>query len=236
MLAVLTLSLGLVMAVYGQNLIRYGAIQPGCQQTMSETRCTANAIFRRNQAAIAAKKSVPSIGISDYTIKWFANMTQFTVSSDLEPSGGYAPILKDAFFFGTLLTGALLLYAWRSLEKSIGWHFLAAVTGTLITSVFLDNYISYTNLHQIYATQPRYLLPVMPILIVMVIVAVGFLFRKQRYVRVASLAACLLLFTQGGGFLTPILFSKDDSYWQNVTVIRTNHAAKKILRPLVWEN
>ena len=106
---------------------------------------------------------------------------------------------------------------------------------TVLSAVFTYNYLRYIKYHAMYGIQPRYLLSALPIIIVMAVVAINFMLKKNRYLKLVILLIVFLMLTQGGGVITHILRSKDSWYWENSTVIEVNNVAKKILRPLVKE-
>lgn len=238
-----TLCLALVMfsMVYVQNVVRYGTPQPTCGVTLSTQRCLASGVYARNVNMQKTRDQRPILSKSEYTTLWSQHMIYglaITANSTF-PTNMFAfrsspTIMTDLLFFGTLLGLGTLLYGWQRIPKSGSHYYLIFMVGVLFLSIFIVNTLDYYKYHAALANQPRYLLSMLPILLVYIVVAVSYAFR-MRWVKLTSLAILLLLFTQGGGVTTHILGSQDNWYWQNRVVIKANHAAKKILHPLVKE-
>jgi hypothetical protein len=229
---------GMFSLVYVQNMVRYGDPDPPCVKTLSQQRCLASGPIARNIQAAQTKNERPTEPFPAYANRWFNNMLLVTDFSGANTAHGAkikSPLssMNTLVFCGVFASVGTLLYAWRSVRKNDSWYFLLTIVVVLVVVVFFDNYSSYLKLHAAYAIQPRYLLSILPIVLVMMVVAAGYILRKLPYLKLASLIAVLLLFTQGGGAITHIVLSDDTWYWQNSTVIKANHAAKKVLRPLI---
>ena len=233
---------GLFSMTYIQNTIRYGRPDPTCQETMTLERCLASGVVARNEQARVTKNQRPTMSLPDYTQLWFKNMIYGSTFSpayttdNKNVAGSPLPIVYGLVFFGSITGVLTLLYAWRGLRKDRSWQFLALITAVLFVSVYLFNVRGYYAIHNAFANQPRYLLSMLPFLLIMIVASVGYVLRKWRWPKVAALAAVLLLLSQGGGIATHILRSEDNWYWQNSRVIQVNHAAKKVLSPLIREH
>ncbi len=227
---------GAFATVYVQNVVRYHALVPGCERMLGAKRCSVNFVTKRSQDALAVRDQVELLSLPDYTSLWFSNMVKFSSSIDVRQKGGYVPLFASVLFFTVFACLAALAYSWRSIKKNSTWYYLAAMTAGLVVLLFLNNHSEYLKYHQPYATQPRYLLTVIPILTVMCVVAIGVALRNHRNIKLAAFIIMILLFSQGGGAVTYILRSNDADHWQNTSVTKANNAAKKILAPLVKEN
>lgn len=234
----LLVSVGMFSAVYLQNTIRFGSPQPACQKTMSVDRCIKRSVVKRNIEAEATKNLRPELSLPQYFNSWYGSIAGYVIAMSAAPNVGAKaplPVVYSAVYFGGLLMLGVLAYAWRSLPKSAGWYLLLTMSAVLIIAVFMNNYSIYQRYHMAFAMQPRYLLNIAPIIIVMAVTAVGFIFRRSRYIKVGIMVAALALFTQGGGAVTHILRSDERWYWQNDIVIQANQTVKKVLTPIVKE-
>jgi len=242
-LAIITI--GMFSAVYLQNIIVYRSIKPSCEKVMSEKRCAKNAVYAKyfTPKARALRSGRPLVQIPNYITPWVLQMESWTTMMGGGGSDGLsAPLRKPLpIFFTTVFVGSFigllaLFYAWKSLPKKPSWYFLIAMSAALTLIVFLQNYSMYADLHVMAAIQPRYLLGIIPIILVMAVVAINHILKNKIYLKVVILLIVLLLFTQGGGIITYISQSRKFWYWQNSNVINANVTAKKIILPFVKDN
>lgn len=243
---VLLILTGLFLGVYLRNTIQYGSLKPSCEVTLSKERCDvgpSGGIARRNAHAIETKDQRPAMNPAGFTENWLKNMrtgTMYTAgltsnNRELVVSDPL-PVMNLLIFFGPIAGIGLLLYAWRSIEKSSSWYFLIVMVVTLFLAIFLVNLNGYYKTHSFFANQPRYLLSVLPILLVMITVASAYALRGYKWLKLVALAVVLLLFTQGGGVVTHILRSQDNWYWSDSRVINANNTVRNILQPIVKEH
>lgn len=237
---VLLISVGLFLAVYVGNTMRYGSPHPSCTKTLSKERCLASSLIKRNTLAKETKNQRPALSLPQYTrVTWLNFMTDYTNWSASPTTNGSVsikpplPVMAVLLPTGVLAGFAILFYSWRALRKSATWYFLITMATVLSLSIYLNNVRGYYSLHAAYGNQPRYFLSIVPIVLVMIVVGVAFALRRHPRLKLASFVMLMLLFTQGGGAITHIILSDDTWYWQNSTVIKANHGAKKVLRPLI---
>lgn len=233
---------GWFSSIYLYNIVAYKSLAPACEQVMSIDRCKEYSIGVRNNSAFATRDTRPLVAVPDYISLWLLQMASWSGMTGAHVPGQPAvttdpmPIYYTTLTFGWIFGIAFLLYAWRSLDKNVGWYFLLSITVSMIGIVFIQNYHTYVQLHIPYAIQPRYILHFMPILIIMLAVATNYVMKSfNTWNKLAILIIYLLLFLQGGGIVPAILKSNDSWYWNNNIVRKMNHGAKKILFPLVKE-
>lgn len=240
-LAGAVLALGIFSLEYGLNVIKYGSPQPTCFQVLDRDTCLANAIVQRGIQARATADQRPAVPLPDYTQIWITNMTKTTNWSGNSTTEGKVefrgplPVMHVVLFFGIILAVGVLLYSWRGIASNTAWYFLIAMVLVLFASVYLVNVKSYYANHAAFANQPRYLLTVLPILMVMVTSAVAYALGTRRWLKIGVLVVALVLLTQGGGIITHLLRSDTDWYWSNDAIIEVNEATKSIIAPLVIE-
>lgn len=234
LLLILCIFVGLFVFRYGTSVVRYGSPRPDCQLVMAESRCLHNGTTKLNIQSAASSSQRPALSLPNYTFVWLQNMVSVTDATaetgDFPPP---LPIMYAATALAVLFGIGGLIYAWRTMPKTSGWYFLLTVMIALGISVYLTDAHNYYLYHAVRAVQPRYFLSIAPIIIVMMVVAWNYILRNARWAKLLNLIILLILFTQGGGFITSVLRSQDSWYWQNSKVISANHAAKSVLSPLV---
>jgi hypothetical protein len=114
---------------------------------------------------------------------------------------------------------------------------IALVYGIIL---WFDQFGMYQQTGQPVAINGRYLVPVLPLVAVIFGKAIGLVLAEfpkvpALQVKAVSVAVVLLLFLHGGGVLTFILRSEDSWYWPNHTVYTVNHAAQRLLSPVIIE-
>jgi hypothetical protein len=240
--AVVIVALGAMFsAIYIRNVVEYHTPKPGCATSLSLKRCLASSLVRRGVDAKATAYKRPALPLSGFTEVWFEDMQVATNWSGNTTTAHTVaikpplPMMRIVLFFGSFVAFGVLLLAWRELPKNICWYFFVAMAAVLVLAVFSENLSTYRSQHYAYAVQPRYLLSVVPVMFVMVVAAAAKLLSNRPRLKLTSLLVALLMFTQGGGVITHILRSDDSWYWQNGAVLKANHAAKKLLQPMVKE-
>ena len=226
--------------VYVTDTIRYGTPNPDCGVTMQKSRCMKSPVYSSYQTLLASKDQRSMVSAPHYAHIWLEAMVAFaTWSMAVNTSGkpiqsGPLPLVRLMVFAGLLGGIAILLYAWRYMPKSDASYFLMTIAAGLTAAVFIQNIAVYHKYHVAATIQARYLLPVLPILMVYIALAVNFVLRRLYWLKLASLTFVTVAFLQaGGGVSTHILLSQDNWYWQQPAVIRMNHAAQRVLRHLV---
>jgi len=233
------LAVGMFSNLYLQNVVRYGTPFPACEKTMSLERCMKSYTIKRSINLEKTKNERPLSPLPVFTLDWIEIMTQSPGSTAATSATGRMVAanpfiaMRNIIFFGSIFVLVIIIYCWRAFSKNKGWYFLIIIASTVFMAVFIDNYLVYLKTHAMVGIQPRYLLGVLPIVIVMAVVSVGFLFKKSRYLKVVTLLIMLLIFTQGGGLITHIVRSNCNWYWDKAIVCEANNRARDLLTPLI---
>jgi len=242
-MSLVILAIGMFSLVYLQSLVMYGSPRPNCEKVMSKDRCEKNSVYITyfSDQAISTNSATRLVQTPDYISHWSLQMVDWAamtgggrdgISSSLRQP---LPVVYMMIFTCSIVGLLSLFYSWRSIKKKPSWYFLITVSVALIFVVFLQNYLGYLELHTYVAIQPRYILSVVPVIIVMIVVAFNSILKNRMYLKLLILLVTLLLFTQGGGMITYVLQSKDSWYWHNSKVIEANQTVRKILQPFVIE-
>lgn len=178
----------------------------------------------------------------DYSIMWTKNMLDNATSvhaisaENKALHGAPLPIYRHAVFAGVILGLFLIAYAWRQLRLSTEMKLLAFTAVSYIAVVLINNYMLHLKYHAIVAIHSRYILLVVPIVILLMVLAGAYITRKRRYFQIAIVGILLLVISQGGGLIPHIIRSDENWFRKNVTVLRLNEGAKSVLKPLVIES
>jgi hypothetical protein len=96
-----------------------------------------------------------------------------------------------------------------------------------------DGYAQYRYTNELVTMNGRYLLPILLLLGAIVGYAFSLAMRKFKITKTVITIIVLLLFLQGGGFLTFISRSDSTWDWSNPIVIKVNNAARRITKPII---
>lgn len=235
------ISISLFSVRYIYAFVQFGTPMPTCQQVTEKRRCIqySDSLIQKYTETKYDRKLKP---FPEYALQWYSNNLEYTNRAVAvgQGWGDYQrplPIFNILFFVLTITGSVAVIYVWRTMRKPKdgSWQFLmySAIGLTLITFIF--NYDLYLKLHYPFAIQPRYLLIVVPIIMVFMILAVSNILHRYRYIKLPLLLTVLLLFTQGGGITTYIVRSQDFWFWDRKKVINTNQELREVLKPLVEE-
>lgn len=241
----LILSLGLFMERYGLNVVRYGTPTPECNQVLSVKTCHRYGSWQRNyelhqqKLAGAPADTGPRDPVS-YTLKhWLRSMAHQMVFAlngrdDYFKIGAPLPLPKLLIIVMGALGIGLTAWFYRALRKQYALDMLLLVSVLYVGALWLQGYLDFLRLGQAVAIQGRYLMPVLPLVLIIFGLAFARLLRAFPLAKLALATLCLgVLLFQGGGPTVFILRSDERWYWPNDTVVRVNKKAQNALRPLV---
>jgi hypothetical protein len=184
------------------NTIEYGYVIPKCSQVMETERCLKNYTERRN---ITARQNKPddfeAVNFYEFTVSdWAQNMvvTQIRLNFWNPPSRILLLMYSSAFFSGIFL----LVYYLRDLAKRRGFVFSLVSIVSLSLVLLVSNYRAYASLAMVVATSSRYLLPVEPLFIALVIWCAHRFLPSNKHLRILILSTGLLILVFRGGVYT----------------------------------
>lgn len=234
---------GLFAQRYGVNTVLYHNPVPNCNQVLSISQCSAYAPWERDYQYKTIKQSthVTQPATTTYLKDWVYGMwlrTFFAVDGLATNFETREPLVMPgaaAIVFACLGVVALLVMA-RRLART--YHLQAfilflLVSGLYVLTLFLDEYQSYRTTAQPVAINGRYLLPVLPLLLVIVALAYNELLKRWLGAKVLLVSIALVSLLWGGGALTYILRSNKDWYWPAPAVYNVNHAVQDVVGPHV---
>jgi hypothetical protein len=236
----LILSTGLFVERYGINLVRYHEPVPDCSKVLSVKQCSAYGAWVRDYDYEIANTRVPR-GPLDFSREWLYGMwlrTFFAVggpNTDFETRGPLlVPGVSVMIFSGVSLL-AIAATARRLLKRynaPVLWLFIVVIV-SYIGVLWRDEYKTFLHTGHPVAINGRYLLPILPPVLLIAAASVNELLRNRRHLKLTVALAVILCFAWGGGALTYILRSDDAWYWPNNSAMRmANHAVQSTLGPI----
>ena len=232
LLIILILILGvLAYERYGLNVSQYHKPVPDCGQVLSYDNCKAYGPWIRDYDF--ARNKVPNTDTSPlaYSTRWLYGMwlrSFFAVSgkvSDFNVDGKvlnyqskgplYLPAISSVVF---LVVGFILLAV---KYRNIFHRYFTPAIALYSLSIVITVAILWTTQYQFFVktTQPvaingRYLFPVLPMLLLLILLAYD-LFIKSTRLKTALVCVLIVCFIWGGGAMTYILRSNNSWYWSN---------------------
>lgn len=240
-LLVVALLLGgiLFLERYGVNVARYHTPVPDCAQVLTYNECQHYGPWIRDYNLEANKEEFNKSPIV-YTRYWGYGMWYrlfFAVDGPTTQFQTRAPMLVPgltaiAFIVGGVI--ALLLRGravWKRYDKPILWLFVAT-TVVYVGILWAQQYQMYLQTARPVAINGRYLIPLLPTLILLVVLAWNQLLANRIGLKVMMAGLAVLGFAWGGGALTYILRSNDAWYWHVSAVRSVNHAVQQTVGPI----
>jgi len=227
---------------FGVNVIKYHNIWPSCETQMTKDRCLKNVIEARADALSKNKTGTP-IQVPFYTTNWLVTMEKGLLLTGANTNGISGtktgqplPITFNVVFFGSIISVAAFFYGFDKIRRINGFYFLSSIIVLYILALFYLNISDYYRYYQLLAIQGRYLLPLLPIIMVYSLLGINYAFIKLgRFGKIISLIVVFALYLNGAGLIAHIIRSDSSWDWNNQTVRKINDEARGILKPFVKE-
>lgn len=239
-LGAVVLSLGLFSQRYLVNVVRYHTPIPDCGKILTVKQCSAYGPWIRDYNFSINKGSSESHGPVAFTDYWLRGMwlrLYFAVdgpTNDYQTRGPLPVPAISGIIIAVLSLAALVMGLPKLLKRYDRYGILLVLsTSTVyVITLWLTEYKAFARTGQPVAINGRYLLPFIPIILVLSIMAGCQLFR--RYPRLGSLVVVCAVVSQlaGGGVLTYILRSNDQWYWHNPAARAANNGVQRVLGPV----
>jgi hypothetical protein len=241
LVALLILFGGLFVERIGINMVRYHDPSPDCGSVLSVKQCSAYGPWNRDYHLNLNKGDDAPVSPLTFNYEWLRGMWLRSFFTLAGPTVGYqtkGPLVMPArgvlvfAMIGLLLLTIHAKKIFKLYDKTALWLFLL-VPVIYIVFLWLDEYRLFLHAGKAVAINGRYLLIVLPMVLLLVALAYQEALRRHR--TTALLAACLVMltFAWGGGALTFILRSNDSWYWPNSTVHEVHQSVQSKLGPLV---
>lgn len=211
------------IGIYGVNLVRYGSLEPNCNQILTHEQCLENGVYYRDNIE---RPSINIGGISDiftliktgkridpvrYLWYWSVNLVS-KIYGIMGDSSLYMPKIFPYLFIGlfavVVVVGILNRRKW---DKTDIYLLLISLFYASIL-FFVQNYSMYLRKNHMYlALQGRYLFPVLPMIYILVSKSLSFI--KNNRLRYILIGMFVLLFLYSN---IPFFFLNVESWWFGV--------------------
>jgi hypothetical protein len=239
----IVISSGLFIERYGLNTINYHTPLPKCDQVLSAERCLTYAPWKRNHD-ILVSRGLPGSGTVKLNAITFSQHWLFVLYRSMfyvlnGPDSSYAVgqplLLPSVVGFLVIVVGmiCLLLYQRQIFKANLARLLLAAIIVIYVLTLWLQNYSDYLHLGQPVALQGRYLIPILAPLYLFLVISIAWASRRYQQAQVFMAAFAVVLFLQGGGFVTFLVRSDDSWYITNSISARINHKAQPLVRHVI---
>lgn len=238
LVGLLIISSGLFVERLGYNAAVYKDPDPACQRILSSQACSHYNVWQRNYTlAHTHTPHVDTRQILQFGKVWYASTTHglFTVfDAHSEIPAQPFKVLRRTSVAIAGVGMLLIMLNWRSMRK-LGYPLWISIGATAVyLSVLLThNYSDFTHYGVPVAIQGRYLLPILPIIMLLICIGFSYALKNRHTIKALLLVLVFALFTQGGGALTYISRSDETWYRNNATVINMNSSANTFLKRIV---
>jgi len=241
----LVIGCGLFAQRDGLNLVKYHTFTPDCQRVLNVQSCSAYSPWQHSYNTHQVVKSQagtikyenPVVYIGSW-IYWMWYRLFFAINSSTRGYTNYPPLpLISAAAALIIVTGSIAVIVWRRwlFRDNPYLAFFCFAIGFYVISLWVDGYAQYRYTNELVTMNGRYLLPIMLLMAAIVGRAFSIALRSSPTRKAAASLVVLLLFLQGGGFLTFVSRSDSSWDWPNSTVVKVNNAARKLTSPLIIE-
>jgi hypothetical protein len=227
------------------NLVEYHTFLPNCVKVLNSKDCSAYSVWssdygRHLQVQTGLKNgSFKYMNPVSYIIEWVYWMWYrlfFAVNGPISSFTNYPPLpLPAAAAILIVLGGLVCVVKWRHkiFDGNTKLMFLAAVSGIYVLALIVQGYSTYRYTGVLENMNGRYLLPVILLLAAIFGRAISLQLGKSISAKAIISLVAIVLFMQGGGFITFITRSDDTWYFQSSVVRKVNDDTRKIINPVV---
>lgn len=240
--AFLLLSAALFAERYGINAVVYKSPTVNCADVLNEERCMQSELWERNYTYIQSKpQDFTPMNVVDYSVEWFYGMWYrlfFTINGNTADQRyqSYPPLplpSLTAVVIGAC-GGLATLFYWRRLFAGNPQRlFIVVVIITYVGTLFYKNYSVYVNTGVPVALNGRYLLLVMIPVMAIIGLSLSRLFRRALHAKSIAVFVATLLFVNGGGIISFLLYSDDAWYITTSSTIPLTRTVQEPLRKVI---
>lgn len=238
--ALILLTGGLFVERYGVNLTKYHAPVADCGDVLDYDHCKSYGPWIRDYYLEQNKTDGPLSPLA-FNNDWFKGMwfrSFFAISGATNGFQNSGPLTWPAV--GTIFFAAAGILAFvfnlKRLFRRYSPQALGLFLGVslLYTAVlWLDNYKMYKHTGIAVAINGRYLLPIVPLAVLMTALALNEALRARTWLKVALATVVVICYVWGGGALTWILRSHDAWYWSGGPLSGSNRFIQRNIGPYV---
>ncbi|MCA9325298.1 DUF2142 domain-containing protein [Candidatus Saccharibacteria bacterium] len=233
---------GLATERFGVNFVSYHKIDPTCSRVISEERCLSFSPFKQelllgNEPKTESWQNYGPLGFTyhywlhDIYIQYFTTGTQLAYEQFAVPSPFHIPLWTILFVM--IVAIACFVRAgprfWRRHEVEL----VLVMSVALALALWLVDFEKYHRTGYPLAIQGRYLLPIVPQLMLIGAMAVDQTINSRK-IKLILAAIAVVGLAWGGGLITHIVLSQPSWMWQNQLVLNVNHALQTVLSPFFW--
>jgi hypothetical protein len=240
LISLLVISSFLFIERYGVNMARYHKPVPDCSAVLSVEECSQYGPWIRDYVFKTHKPDDRHTSPLAFNYEWFYGMwfrTFFAVDGPATQFETRGPLLLPAA--GGLVFGLAGFFAIAFSAKRLRRRYATPATTlygmvsiVYIGVLWLDEYEAYVRTGQPVAINGRYLLPVMPFILLLVVAAFNELLKRRYKLKITLLCVAIACLLWGGGAMTYLLRGRDAWYWPNSPTARVNSAVKQTLGPV----
>jgi hypothetical protein len=239
------ISTGLFLERYGGNLVVYRSFEPACTQVKSLDECLSYGPWGRNYrlaANVAANNPPLDPALLEYPGAWIGQSLYklyFTINYDFAESDPLPIPYTVAGIIGGIGVILSLVFWKRIWRRDKRLLVLVTVSAVYVGGLFAVNFSEFLKYHTIVAVNGRYLILVLPFILLIIGLAYKHLFDRLLKQHARSFTAIfsiiiLLLALQGGGAMTYLLRSQPIWYWQYQPLVDFNTGLKNVITPVVF--
>lgn len=234
---------GFFVERYGVNVIKYHSLNPGCSKQINEKRCLSNLVAQRDNYLHGTRDQRVPVMMPAFVSTWTNYMTEGLFRTGANTNGNTGtqtgaplPLVYTTTVLVGLLGLIIFIYKFDSVKKTPYFWLIILGGAVYVFSLFMVNMQAYYNFRTPVAIQARYLVPILPFVIMYMLYAINLAFRKnQSNYKLIVLILVFLPYLNGAGLITHIVRSNESWNWDNRTVRNVNNETRDALKPLIKE-
>lgn len=226
---------------FAVNIIQYRSLSPSCETQIGDNRCGTNSINARGDALVKSKAGKIPMQQPEYAAKWVSDMLFYAMWSGNMTSSNEIkfthplPVVYNVVFWLSIVSVAAFFYSLNRIRNLPGFWFLSSITAIYIAALFYENISAYYRYYQAVAIQGRYLLPLLPVIMLFGLIGINYIIKQQRVIKITVLVFVFLLFLNGAGLTTHLIRSDESWNWDSQTIRQINNNSRKVLAPFISE-
>jgi hypothetical protein len=145
------------------------------------------------------------------------------------------PIIYAVVFIGFIVSLLLVARSFNVVKNIPGFGFYGFIIILFVGMLFSKNVSDYYEYYQPIAIQGRYILPILPMMMLFSLIAINSTIKSRTSLKIMIFSLVAILYLNGAGLLTHIIRSDENWYWNNAMVVDINNKARGIIKPFMKE-